>query len=310
MLAGWSFFCERIFNHLISHAVPNRLGDCSTAIPKHLFFTSLLFSTCDLFISNNLHTLLSLQSKKLRAFAPKAPARVQWPMGYPGNRLSSRVPTCGSNLERRRTSPTQPFRFRCFPNAFINKKKEILTVSVSDIRIKMPNLLLIAGNGRNVGKTYLACRLIASFSKKTPVTAVKVTPHFHPFQKEDVIVEKEDFIILKERNFNHKDSSLMLKAGADQVFFVMAKRNSDREAFADLQKLLPQHLIICESGGLHKVVEPGLFLFVNSVGRELKKEQHLQYDHLLVTNDGKEFSPGLEKIQFDGQRFTFRDEQI
>ncbi len=174
----------------------------------------------------------------------------------------------------------------------------------------MANLLLIAGNGRNVGKTYLACRLITRFSEKTPVTAVKITPHFYPFQKEDVIVENDDFVILEERNLNKKDSSLMLQAGADRVFFVMVKRNSHRQAFAELQKLLPQHLVVCESGGLHEVVEPGLFLFLNSTERELKKEHHLQFAHLLVTNDGKKISPNMDALQFDGQRFSFLDEQI
>ncbi len=44
----------------------------------------------------------------------------------------------------------------------------------------MPNILLIAGTGRNVGKTLLACEIIQQLSKTMAVTAIKTSSHEHP----------------------------------------------------------------------------------------------------------------------------------
>jgi len=45
---------------------------------------------------------------------------------------------------------------------------------------KYPNILLVSGNGRNSGKTTLACKIIERFSKDHEITGLKISPHFHP----------------------------------------------------------------------------------------------------------------------------------
>ena len=99
-----------------------------------------------------------------------------------------------------------------------------MTAKVEHTTIQIPHLLLIAGNGRNVGKTTLACKIIARFAGETEVTGLKITPHFHPVNEDDVVIQTNNFLIINETQISSKDSSLMLQAGAKQVFFVMAKR--------------------------------------------------------------------------------------
>ena len=61
------------------------------------------------------------------------------------------------------------------------------------------NLLLVSGNGRNVGKTYFACRIIGLLSQKNPVTAVKISPHVHEIpENADILIRSEDFIVINE----------------------------------------------------------------------------------------------------------------
>ena len=177
----------------------------------------------------------------------------------------------------------------------------------------MPNLLLIAGNGRNVGKTHLACKIIKHFSPYEEVTGLKISSHFHPIEKENIILENENFIIAEERNNGTKDSSLMLLAGAKKVYFVMSKRDYLKDAFNELFHLLPENLIVCESGGLHEFVKPGLFLFVKRADEKIVKKHLLEYAPIIVNNDGKNFDFNIQQIEFIKNKFRIHknlNEQI
>lgn len=167
----------------------------------------------------------------------------------------------------------------------------------------IPHLLLIAGNGRNVGKTTLACSIIAHFAKKTEVTGLKITPHFHPVNKADIVFETDDFVIVDEKQISSKDSSLMLQAGAKEVFFVMVKREFYHKAVEKLLHFLPENLLICESGGLHEQVIPGLFLMVKRKNEKIVNHNLLNYSPIVVSNDGESFD-------FDINRLEFRNRQI
>ncbi len=169
----------------------------------------------------------------------------------------------------------------------------------------LPHLLLIAGNGRNVGKTTLACQIIAKLSESTPVIGIKISSHFHSYSENEVVRKGENFVIVEETQNTWKDSSLMLQAGADKVFFVMAEQTHLREAFDNLAELLPSSALVCESGGLHELVQPGLFLFVNLEGRKIVKHKHLLHHPVLVENDGRHFNLNLENIVFQNQKIQF-----
>ena len=169
--------------------------------------------------------------------------------------------------------------------------------------IKMPNLLLIGGNGRNAGKTTLACKIISFFSAKTEVTGLKISPHQHLYNEENVIFRNEKIIVLDEKQNTEKDSSLMLQSGANKVYFVMVKPEHLKESIDKLIELLPKNLIVCESGGLHEFVAPGLFLMVKRKEDEIVKKHLLRYFPAIVNNNGKNFD-------FDIQKLEFQDHQI
>ena len=53
-----------------------------------------------------------------------------------------------------------------------------MLLTKNKVKIHKSNFLLVAGNGRNVGKTFLACEIIKQLSQKNEVTGVKISPHF------------------------------------------------------------------------------------------------------------------------------------
>lgn len=173
-------------------------------------------------------------------------------------------------------------------------------------RKQKANYLLVAGNGRNVGKTYLTCAIIKHLAKTLDVVAIKVSSHFHPVENNPVIAKNEQYIIVEELQTSTKDSSLMKQAGAKKVYFIMAAQEYLAQAFYELEKLLPEKAIVCESGGLHEIINPGLFLFVNSKGKELSKPHHLKYSPIQIENDGINFSFDITRIEFKNKQFSIQ----
>jgi len=87
------------------------------------------------------------------------------------------------------------------------------------------NILLIAGSGRNVGKTTFACKIIRA-EKEKQIYAVKITPHFHKPTPGLLEFEKgNNWIIYEETNAStKKDSSLFLQSGAKKSFLIQSER--------------------------------------------------------------------------------------
>lgn len=172
--------------------------------------------------------------------------------------------------------------------------------------LRMPELILIAGTGRNSGKTTLACNIIKKTSTIIPVVAIKITPHFHQYYKSGkTITERDDLIILEETDpESGKDSSLMLKAGAASSYFVMAKDEQLKEAIHLIINLIPDNIpVVCESGGLRHFVEPGAFLMMNRSDNITSKpgtEALKKIADRLITFDG-------EKIDFDFNAINYSE---
>jgi hypothetical protein len=173
-------------------------------------------------------------------------------------------------------------------------------------RKNKPNFLLVAGNGRNVGKTYLTCQIIQYLKQTNEVIGIKISSHFHPIGKNKVIVQKKDFIIIEEMQISRKDSSLMKQAGAQTVYFIMSGQGNLERAFSYLEKLLPEKAIVCESGGLHEIINPGVFLFVNKKGKEIVKQNHLNFLPQLIINDGENFDFDVNRLNFENNEFSIR----
>lgn len=163
-------------------------------------------------------------------------------------------------------------------------------------------MLLIAGNGRNVGKTFVACEIIKRLAKKHEVTGIKITPHIYEYNEKDVVVKSSNYVVVEEKNLNAKDSSRMLQAGA-KTYLIMAAQTYLNEAFEALYKKLPARPVVCESGGLHEYVNPGLFFFIVQAGTGIIKKQHLKFSPYIINNNGVDFDFNLDSILYKNNKF-------
>jgi hypothetical protein len=138
---------------------------------------------------------------------------------------------------------------------------------------KMENLLLVAGTGKNSGKTTMVCRVIRQF-RNLGIIAVKISPHFHePSKGLALISEKKEYNIYEETDQGmSKDTSRMLKCGAERVFLGQTAEGYLLEAFSKIIKKIPENRpVVCESPGLIKYIEPGV-LIIMIAGNELNKK--------------------------------------
>lgn len=168
------------------------------------------------------------------------------------------------------------------------------------MREKFENIILIAGSGRNVGKTTFGCGIIRA-AKKQKIVAVKITPHFHEATAGLIEIERGNgWNISEETNAaSKKDSSLFLKNGAKKSYFIQAKEEKLGDAFDAIKKYLRnEELVIVESAALHKIIEPALFVFILPDGKVIKKEIEpiLEKADLIVVSNGKQFFPSPKKI--------------
>lgn len=131
--------------------------------------------------------------------------------------------------------------------------------------IHRPDFMIVSGNGRNTGKTSFVEQVIKRNAGNHHITAIKVSPHFHTAdKKQDLLAGTEDFTILEEKDISGmKDSSRLLRAGAVKVYYIETKDANLRDA---LNILLESEDIsgpvICESGGMRKLITPSLFIML------------------------------------------------
>ncbi|MDA3906057.1 MAG: hypothetical protein PF484_08275 [Bacteroidales bacterium] len=167
----------------------------------------------------------------------------------------------------------------------------------------IPNMVLLAGAGQNVGKTSFAVAIIKQLKKQGNVVyALKITPHFHDTETENIIIQTADYQIYLEKDRNgNKDTSRMLGAGADEVFFVQTKSDIVLpDAFDFVHRMARKNVLwVCESGGLRFFVNPGLFLYFKWKGKEIEK------------NSAKKLMPLADRIvEFNDGHFDFSPEYI
>jgi hypothetical protein len=132
--------------------------------------------------------------------------------------------------------------------------------------ISIPNLLLIAGTGTKSGKTTMACRIIRQFPE-LKIIAIKITPHFHETTAGLLTIsDKNGYAIYEEtERDSFKDTSRMLKAGAQRVYFAKVWDDRLSAAFSEIMKSVPAGTpVICESPALRNFAEPGVFIIMTS----------------------------------------------
>lgn len=131
--------------------------------------------------------------------------------------------------------------------------------------IALPNFLIVSGEGRNVGKTILACNIISKFCRDYPLIGLKLTPHVHQdVGNAEKLYSEEDMVLYKETgDFSRKDSSRMIAAGANEAYLLQL---TDKKLKKGLEKFLEiigeNALVVCESGRLQNIIKPGISLFL------------------------------------------------
>lgn len=169
----------------------------------------------------------------------------------------------------------------------------------------LDHLLLISGTGRKTFKTSFACEVVR-FNSHIGVVGIKISSHFHT-QSSGTFLWKEvpgQYEIYKEHNPDGpKDSSRMLNAGAEKVYYIQCRKEALAEAFQSvLAELSPGQPIVCESGGLADLVRPALHLALKGDGTTGRgKELHPLADMHIEKNETG-FSVSPERIVFqDGK---------
>jgi hypothetical protein len=146
------------------------------------------------------------------------------------------------------------------------------------------NILTISGTGRNVGKTSLACRIIDKLAGTQKLTAVKISPHFHNVDYHDALFSKPGAYSLYKENKKdrNKDSSKMLAAGADPVYYVQTNDIHLGDAWNKLSELIRNdEPVVVESGGLKELFDPGLSIIVmNPENKDMKKKRKSGHDEI------------------------------
>lgn len=142
----------------------------------------------------------------------------------------------------------------------------------------------------------MACRIIEQF-RHLRIVSVKITPHFHATTPGlELISEGPGFAIYEETDRKTiKDTSRMLKAGAEKVFFVRANDSSLYNAFGEVLRQVPEGTpLICESPALRQFADPGLLILMTSSMSDNQKDiksllklPHVRFnvDYLLQNRD-------------------------
>jgi molybdenum cofactor guanylyltransferase len=136
------------------------------------------------------------------------------------------------------------------------------------------NFFIIGSSGRNSGKTEFACRVIEKQSKTHHIVGVKVKLVCTDKSECDNLCQNclagtlpdPGFIISTENNTESgKDTSRMLAAGAQTVFFLQTEKDKLEEGLNKLLKLIPEHaMVVCESNALRSFIEPSLFILIKN----------------------------------------------
>ncbi|UCG56046.1 MAG: molybdenum cofactor guanylyltransferase [Phycisphaerales bacterium] len=185
--------------------------------------------------------------------------------------------------------------------------------------IKVDGMLMVGSAGANVGKTELACALLRKFAGGRDIVGIKVT----------TIKEKDgqcprggegcgvcssldaNFLITAETDASSdKDTSRLLSAGASRVLWLRVLKDHLAEGAEALLTVIGSNMdSICESNSFRHVVEPGLFLMVESRGLKTWKnsaQQVRDYADRIVVSDGSGFDLDFDQIELSNGEWRLR----
>ncbi len=117
-------------------------------------------------------------------------------------------------------------------------------------------LIVVGGQGRNVGKTSLAAALIAAFPE-AGWTAIKISRHRHGN------LGPRGYTLARQRRPDATDSGRYLAAGAARAYWLRTAAGGLRRALPALRRVLRarDHAIV-ESNSILDFIDPDLYLVV------------------------------------------------
>jgi len=190
--------------------------------------------------------------------------------------------------------------------------------------ISYPHMLLIGSSGRNIGKTHLATSIIRRNRSFTDIIGLKITTIEEktktcPHGKEDCSVCSEiegNYLIREEKDRSlEKDTSLLLKAGAKKVYWLIVLEDSLDEGAQALLDVIPgDSVIVAESNRFRLAVQPGVFLMLINPKKKIKESASRvqKFADLIIESDGKQFDYDIDKIGYSQDKWVldFNKERV
>lgn len=177
--------------------------------------------------------------------------------------------------------------------------------------IYIKNMILVGATGQNSGKTTFATELIQKWNQEIPIIALKITTvnqkHAHCVRGGTGCGACSslcgEFELTEETNLaSGKDTSLLLAAGANRVYWLKCMKDHLGEAIRQFLSIIQEDaLILCESNSLRNVVLPGLFVMLqNSKDSRIKpsaKEVITKADLMIVNHFEDDIKESVSQIQ-------------
>jgi hypothetical protein len=168
--------------------------------------------------------------------------------------------------------------------------------------------MLIAGTGKKVGKTALACNIIGNF-KELGIVGIKITHHFYELDGEyrEIAITPQFTITEELQPADSKDSRRMKRAGARKVYYIQCADNNLGSIIQYIPELSENSItpVVCESGALRNFIKPGLFILVKCNDTAEIKPEALP----LFKNVDKVVSFENNKFDFDFNSINFQNNQ-
>jgi len=137
-----------------------------------------------------------------------------------------------------------------------------------------------------VGKTISACKIIEKLAKEHAPVGIKISAHFHELANPEYVHRSEVFEIVEEKSRSNKDSSRMLQAGAEKVFYIQSENRMLANAFKIVLKEIGSGKpVVIESGGLYDFVEPGILIHIFGNNGKKTTEHRSESDVVKISSD-------------------------
>lgn len=170
-----------------------------------------------------------------------------------------------------------------------------------------PNILLLSGTARNVGKTTFVCKLLKHF-KNHQIITVKVSPHWHEVKQGRILIHDPGSLMLVRETVtdSYKDTSRMLRCGAHKVYYL--QHTSDEallKGFRHLMKIGDGDLpMIIETAVLGKYIIPGLHFRITATNAEPSRKRMVNVPvDKLITFDGSNFDLSPDSVSLAANRW-------